>query len=218
MDIIKQILDNQGNRVYPKTKDQAVFDANGVSLDVNMANKADKSSTVSSVSYDTTNKKITKTINGTTSDVVTAAKIVTDGGGITTHQDISGKADKSTTVSAVAYDTTNHKITKTINGTTTDVVTAETIVNDGGAMTETSYNGRLAANGGSAVIPIGIYIIGRLYDGYEIVSLGSTGHKSLSGTDPSGITYQWDESTYTWTITNTATSGYRYYKCLLRGV
>ena len=48
-----------------------------------ISGKADKSATVSSVSYDTTNKKITKTINGTTSDVVTAAKIVTDGGGIT---------------------------------------------------------------------------------------------------------------------------------------
>lgn len=51
---------------------------------------------------------------------------------ITTHQDISGKADKSSTVSTVAYDATNHKITKTINGTTSDVVTAETIVQDSG--------------------------------------------------------------------------------------
>lgn len=48
----------------------------------------------STVSYDTTNKKITKTVNGTTSDVVTASTIVTDGGGITSHQDISGKQDK----------------------------------------------------------------------------------------------------------------------------
>lgn len=50
--------------------------------------KADKSGTVSTVAYDTTNKKITKTINGSTTDVVTAAKIVTDGGGITSHQTI----------------------------------------------------------------------------------------------------------------------------------
>ena len=245
-----------------------------------ISGKADKSSTVSTVTYNTTSKKITKTINGTTSDVVTAAKIVTDGGGITTHQDISGKADKSTTttagtyksvtvnasgivtggtnpttisgygitdakiengvitlgsntitpvtdvsgkadksttVSGVAYDTTNHKITKTINGTTTDVVTAETIVNDGGAMTSMNYDGRLAANGGSAVIPIGIYVIGRLFDGYEVVSLGTRTYKSLSGIDPVGVSFQWDESTYYWTITNTATSGYRYYKCLFRG-
>lgn len=61
--------------------------------------KADKSATVSTVTYDTTNKKITKTINGTTTDVVTAAKIVTDGGGVT---DISGKVDKTTTVNGHA--------------------------------------------------------------------------------------------------------------------
>ena len=47
---------------------------------------------------------------------------------ITAHQDISGKADKSATVSTVSYDSTNKKITKTINGTTTDVVTAATIL------------------------------------------------------------------------------------------
>lgn len=61
--------------------------------------KADKSATVSTVAYDTTNKKITKTINGTTTDVITAAKIVTDGGGVT---DVSGKVDKTTTVNGHA--------------------------------------------------------------------------------------------------------------------
>lgn len=74
-------------------------------------NKADKSATVSTVSYDTTNKKITKTINGTTSDVVTAAKIVTDGGGITSHQNISGKVDKTTTVNGHAL-SSNVTVTK----------------------------------------------------------------------------------------------------------
>lgn len=54
---------------------------------------------------------------------------------ITSHQDISGKADKSATVSTVTYNTTSKKITKTINGTTTDVVTAATIVTDGGGIT-----------------------------------------------------------------------------------
>ena len=46
---------------------------------------------------------------------------------LTTHQDISGKADKSATVSNVAWDSTNKKLTKTINGTTSDVVTASTL-------------------------------------------------------------------------------------------
>ena len=53
---------------------------------------------------------------------------------LTSHQDISGKADKSATVSTVSYDTTNKKLTKTINGTTTDIVTASTIVTDGGGL------------------------------------------------------------------------------------
>lgn len=39
----------------------------------------------------------------------------------------NGKADKSTTVSTVAWDSTNKKLTKTINGATTDVVTASTL-------------------------------------------------------------------------------------------
>lgn len=53
----------------------------------------------------------------------TSAKATADASGntITTYY-----APKSTAVTNVAHDTTNHKITKTINGTTTDVITAAT--------------------------------------------------------------------------------------------
>ena len=54
---------------------------------------------------------------------------------LTEHQDISGKADKATTVTAVTYDSTNKKITKTINGSTTDVVSVSTIKSALGAFT-----------------------------------------------------------------------------------
>lgn len=37
------------------------------------------------------------------------------------------KADKTTTVSDINYDSTNSKITKTINGVTTDIVTTVTL-------------------------------------------------------------------------------------------
>lgn len=165
-----------------------------------------KAAFLSTIGYDTTNKKITKTINGTTTDVVTVATLKTDmnltasdvglgnvgnykavstvanqgltdtekanaraniGAGdsafsgnfadlsnipttisgygitdakiesgvitlgsdtitpLTSHQDISGKADKSTTVTNVAW--SSDKLTKTINGTTSDVVTASTL-------------------------------------------------------------------------------------------
>ena len=49
--------------------------------------KADKSATVSNVAWDSTNKKLTKTINGTTSDVVTTATIKTAIGSATTSGD-----------------------------------------------------------------------------------------------------------------------------------
>lgn len=45
---------------------------------------------------------------------------------LTAHQNISGKADKSATVSTVTW--SNNKLTKTINGTTSDVVSAATIL------------------------------------------------------------------------------------------
>lgn len=46
---------------------------------------------------------------------------------LTAHQDISGKADKSATVSTVTYDSTNKKLTKTINGTASDIVSVATL-------------------------------------------------------------------------------------------
>lgn len=70
-----------------------------------ISGKADKTATVSTVTYDTTNKKLTKTINGSTTDVVTAAKIVTDGGGITSHQSLANyytKAEINTKVAGAS--------------------------------------------------------------------------------------------------------------------
>ena len=54
---------------------------------------------------------------------------------LTQHQDISGKADKATTVTSVEYNSSTKKITKTINGTTTDVVAVSAIKSDLGAFT-----------------------------------------------------------------------------------
>ena len=66
------------------------------------------------------------TMNGSAQTVDTDG-VVNLGTVITSHQDISGKADKSATVSDVSHDSTNNKIRKTINGTTSDVVTVATI-------------------------------------------------------------------------------------------
>ena len=43
------------------------------------------------------------------------------------YTELAKKADKTTTVTNVAWDATNKKLTKTINGTTTDVVSASTL-------------------------------------------------------------------------------------------
>lgn len=157
-----------------------------------------KTKFLSTIGYDTTNKKITKTINGTTTDVVTVATLKTDmqltksdvglgdvgnfkavstvanqgltaeeqaaaranigagssgfsgsfndltdkpttisGYGITDAKIESGAitlgsntitpAPKSTAVTNVAWNSSSNKITKTINGSTTDVVSASTL-------------------------------------------------------------------------------------------
>lgn len=68
-----------------------------------------------------------------------------------THPSDTSKADVSATVSNVSYDSTNHKIQKTINGTTTDVSTVVTSVNgQTGAVTvasqDTTYSISMSAN------------------------------------------------------------------------
>lgn len=60
-------------------------DRGKIAYDHSQSTHARTDATNTNVSYDTTDKKITKTVNGTTSDVVTASTIVTDGGGIKSH-------------------------------------------------------------------------------------------------------------------------------------
>ena len=62
---------------------------NNSNIHVTSSDKTNWNGKVSNVAYDTTGKKITKTINGTTSDVVSASTIVTDGGGIKNHQSVT---------------------------------------------------------------------------------------------------------------------------------
>lgn len=89
----------------------------GYTLNTNKANKSEL--TITAV-IGQSDKKNIQLKSGTSQEVLIA------------HQDISGKADKTGTVSNVAYDTTDKKLTKTINGSPSDVVTASTIVTDGG--------------------------------------------------------------------------------------
>ena len=80
------------------------------------ANSADLASVATSGSYNDLDDK--PTIPTVPTDV---SAFNNDAGYLTEHQDISGKADKSSTVSNVSYNSTSGKLQKTINGTTSDV-------------------------------------------------------------------------------------------------
>lgn len=68
---------------------------------------------------------------------------------------LNNKADKSTAVTNVAYDSTNKKITKTINGTTSDVVTVATLKSamSLGAAADKSVDTTIAAGSNSTNLP-----------------------------------------------------------------
>lgn len=81
----KIYVDASTGKIYV-ANDQATVKLAGRDIDVN---------------YDTTNNKLTKTVEGTTTDIVTAATIVSAGGGVTD----------------VAYNNSNHRLEQTKNGT-----------------------------------------------------------------------------------------------------
>jgi len=78
------------------------------------------------------------------------------------HQDITGKADKSATVSTLTWDSTNKKITKTINGTTTDVV--QFIQGSNVTLTGAAGSLTIAATGGTSASAISSADIADLID------------------------------------------------------
>lgn len=97
---------------------------------------------VTNVAYNTQNKTLTKTTAAGTLNVVSVSTLKTDMDlanvdntsdankpiSTATQTALNNKADKNAVVATVAY--ANNKITKTINGTTTDVVSAATLKTD----------------------------------------------------------------------------------------
>lgn len=133
--------DSAGNVIYKRYKYNGSawvyeYTLNNSSFTANQWNSINSGITSSAVSDIASNTSARHThSNKAILDATTAA--------FTGHQDISGKANKSETVSTVAYDTTNKKITKTINGTTSDVVTTAKLKTDMGlatVATSGSYN------------------------------------------------------------------------------
>jgi len=82
---------NTGDSATPSQGGTEKFTTGGAYTE--LAKKADKSTAVTNVAWDSTNKKLTKTINGTTSDVVTAATLKS-------ALDLSDKEDKSNKVTS----------------------------------------------------------------------------------------------------------------------
>jgi hypothetical protein len=82
---------NTGDSDTPVSGGTTKFTTGGAYTE--LAKKADKTSTVTSVDWDSTNNKLTKTINGTTTDVVTASTLKS-------ALDLSDKEDKSNKVTS----------------------------------------------------------------------------------------------------------------------
>lgn len=116
-----------------------------------ISGKADKSATVSTVTWDSTNKKFTKTINGTTTDIVTAANLrtglnVADGAEV--NQDAFSNVTVGSTTIAADSKTDTLTLTAGSNVTLTPDATNDKITI---AATDTTYESKAAASGGTAV-------------------------------------------------------------------
>lgn len=116
-----------------------------------ISGKADKSATVSTVTWDSTNKKFTKTINGTTTDIVTAANLrtglnVADGAEV--NQNAFSNVTVGSTTIAAGSKTDTLTLTAGSNVTLTPDATNDKITI---AATDTTYESKAAASGGTAV-------------------------------------------------------------------
>ena len=110
--------------------------------------KSDKATTVTNVGY--SNNKLTQTINGTTTDIVSASTIVTDGGAIKTIQ-IGGISQTVTnnTVNLPAYPTLVDLMTSSSIGSST-----KPVYWNGSAWVETNLVNLMGAQKGNATTPI----------------------------------------------------------------
>ena len=69
------------------------------------------------------------------------------------HPTDTSRAPVSTTVTNVAWDGTNKKLTKTINGSTSDIVTASTLKTDLGLSSAMLFMGSLGTDGTITSLP-----------------------------------------------------------------
>ncbi len=133
---------------------------------------------------------------------------------------MTNKAEKSAAVSTVTYDSTNHKLTKTINGTTSDVMTVDTTPTDGSMNPITSdaaydLNGAIQKNNISQTI---------FKDANAILTNCNDAFFGTNGYDPNtsnapttakskwGILHQFQSNNWIWQIA-ISTYGEEYTRC-----
>ena len=119
------------NPITGETKTKITYDSKGlVTAGADLQASDIPSLTLSKISDVTASAAELNIMDGVTAS--TAELNYVDGVTSNIQTQLNSKADASSSVSTVAYG--SNKITKTINGATTDVVTATTIVTDGGGV------------------------------------------------------------------------------------
>ena len=119
------------NPITGETKTKSTYDSKGlVTAGADLQASDIPSLTLSKISDVTASAAELNIMDGVTAS--TAELNYVDGVTSNIQTQLNSKADASSSVSTVAYG--SNKITKTINGATTDVVTATTIVTDGGGV------------------------------------------------------------------------------------
>ena len=119
------------NPITGETKTKSTYDSKGlVTAEADLQASDIPSLTLSKISDVTASAAELNIMDGVTAS--TAELNYVDGVTSNIQTQLNSKADASSSVSTVAYG--SNKITKTINGATTDVVTATTIVTDGGGV------------------------------------------------------------------------------------
>lgn len=136
------------------------------------------------VNYDTTNKKITKTINGVTSDVVTAETIVTDGGAaIEPEVEIGETAPTGTPKLFVDEDADPAVSIDVYTRAQTDAMIADTVHVSAQTLTETQ---KAQARDNIGVVGSGFQMSFNTTTGYKTVS--ALGTATVAHNTTTGIT------------------------------
>ena len=155
-----------------------------------LADKADKTATVSTVAYDGTNKKITKTINGTTTDVVSASTLKTDMAlnNVTNNKQVKGLASGTTSGHVVTWGSDGYTVadsgkafTTTVNSSSTDaqIPTAKAVYDAIDALPEPMvFKGSVGTGGTVTALPVdGSASIG---DTYKVITAGTYAGKTAA--------------------------------------